>query len=192
MFAHKRVIVVLGLALVLITIAAACGPAPAQPIIVEGTPMVITATPGAEEEEITNPLIGSGQLDGNGIPTDFFSDIHVRRGFHYCFDWYTYIADFFQGEAVQSYSVIIPGMLGYDPNGQHYSYDTEQCAAELAQAWGGVLPDVGFRVQVAYNIGNTTRQAVAEILASELSAVNELYRVEGVGLPWPAFLPGQR
>jgi len=192
MFAHKRVIVVLGLALVLITIAAACGPAPVQTIIVEGTPMVITATPGAEEEEITNPLIGSGQLDGNGIPTDFFSDIHVRRGFNYCFDWDTYIADVFQGEAVQSYSVIIPGMLGYDPNGQHYSYDTEQCAAELAQAWGGVLPDVGFRVQVAYNIGNTTRQVVAEILASELSAVNELYRVEVVGLPWPAFLQAQR
>jgi len=192
MFAHKRVIVVLGLALVLITIAAACGPAPVQTIIVEGTPMVITATPGAEEEEITNPLIGSGQLDGNGIPTDFFSDIHVRRGFNYCFDWDTYIADVFQGEAVQSYSVIIPGMLGYDPNGQHYSYDTEQCAAELAQAWGGVLPEVGFRVQVAYNIGNTTRQVVAEILASELSAVNELYRVEVVGLPWPAFLQAQR
>jgi len=192
MFAHKRVIVVLGLALVLITIAAACGPAPVQTIIVEGTPMVITATPGAEEEEITTPLIGSGQLDGNGIPTDFFSDIHVRRGFNYCFDWDTYIADVFQGEAVQSYSVIIPGMLGYDPNGQHYSYDTEQCAAELAQAWGGVLPEVGFRVQVAYNIGNTTRQVVAEILASELSAVNELYRVEVVGLPWPAFLQAQR
>ena len=192
MFAHKRVIVVLGLALVLITIAAACGPAPVQTIIVEGTPMVITATPGAEEEEITNPLIGSGQLDGNGIPTDFFSDIHVRRGFNYCFDWDTYIADVFQGEAVQSYSVIIPGMLGYDPNGQHYSYDTEQCAAELAQAWGGVLPETGFRVQVAYNIGNTTRQVVAEILASELSAVNELYRVEVVGLPWPAFLQAQR
>jgi len=192
MFAHKRVIVVLGLALVLITIAAACGPAPVQTVIVAGTPMVITATPGAEEEEITNPLIGSGQLDGNGIPTDFFSDIHVRLGFNYCFDWDTYIADVFQGEAVQSYSVIIPGMLGYDPNGQHYSYDPEQCAAELAQAWGGVLPETGFRVQVAYNIGNTTRQVIAEIMAENLSSVNELYRVEVVGLPWPAFLQAQR
>src|SRR3972149_10991714 len=158
MFSHKRVIVVLGLALVLITIAAACGPAPVQTVIVAGTPMVITATPEAEEEAITNPLIGSGQLDGNGIPTDFFSDIHVRRGFNYCFDWDTYIRDVFQGEAVQSYSVILPGMLGYDPNGQHFAYDPEQCAAEMAQAWGGVLPETGFRVQIAYNIGNTSRQ----------------------------------
>jgi ABC-type transport system substrate-binding protein len=192
MFSNKRVIVALGLALILGMIAAACGPAPVQTVIVAGTPMVITATPGPVEEEITNPLIGSGQLDGNGIPTDFFSDIHVRRGFNYCFDWDTYINDVFQGEAVQSYSVIIPGMLGYDPNGQHFSYDPDQCAAELAQAWGGVLPDVGFRVQAAYNIGNTTRQTVAQILAQNLNAVNENYVVEVVGLPWPAFLQAQR
>ncbi len=192
MFSHKRVIVALGLALVLGMIAAACGPAPVQTVIVAGTPMVITATPAAEEEPITNPLIGSGQLDGNGIPTDFFSDIHVRRGFNYCFDWETYINDVFQGEAVQSYSVIIPGMLGYNAEGQHFSYDPEQCGAELAQAWGGVLPEIGFRVQAAYNIGNTTRQTVAEILAENLNAVSENYVVETVGLPWPAFLQAQR
>jgi ABC-type transport system substrate-binding protein len=190
MFSHKRVIVVLGLALVLITLAAACGPAPVQTVIVAGTPVVITATP--EEEAVTNPLIGSGQLDGNGIPPDFFSDIHVRRGFNYCFDWDTYINDVFQGEAVQVTGVILPGMLGYDPNGSHYYYDPDACAAELAQAWGGVLPDVGFRVQAAYNIGNTTRQTIAEILAQNLNAVNEKYVVETVGLPWPAFLQAQR
>jgi ABC-type transport system substrate-binding protein len=192
MISQKRVSVVIGLLVSLSMLLAACGAPAVETIIVEGTPMVITATPEPEEEEVTNPLIGSGQLDGNGIPTDFFSDIHVRRAFNYCFDWDTYIRDVFNGEGVQSYSVIIPGMLGYDANGQHYSYDSEQCAAELEQAWGGVLPEVGFRVQIAYNIGNTTRMNVAQILASELSAINELYRVEVVGLPWPAFLQAQR
>jgi ABC-type transport system substrate-binding protein len=154
--------------------------------------MVITATPEPEEEPITNPLIGSGQLDGNGIPTDFFSDIHVRRGFNYCFDWDTYIQDVWQGEAVQVSGVILPGMLGYDPEGARYTFDLEKCGEELAQAWGGVLPEVGFRVQAAYNIGNTTRQTIAEILASNLNAVSENYVVETVGLPWPAFLQAQR
>src|SRR3989304_4837372 len=106
MFAHKRVIVVLGLALVLITIAAACGPAPVQTIIVEGTPMVITATPGAEEEEITNPLIGSGQLDGNGIPTDFFSFMASGRRFRRYCHWHRYHAAARHRAPVQSYSVI--------------------------------------------------------------------------------------
>jgi ABC-type transport system substrate-binding protein len=171
---------------------AACGAPAVETIIVEGTPMVITATPEPEEEPITNPLIGSGQLDGNGIPTDFFSDIHVRRGFTYCFDWETYINDVFQGEAVQVTGVILPGMLGYDPEGAQYTFDLEKCGEELAQAWGGVLPEVGFRVQAAYNIGNTTRQTIAEILASNLNLVSENYVVETVGLPWPAFLQAQR
>ena len=46
--------------------------------------------------------VGSGRLDGNGIPLDFFSDIHIRRAFAYCFDWDVYISDVFDGEAVQS------------------------------------------------------------------------------------------
>ncbi len=33
-----------------------------------------------------NPNIGSGKLDGQGIPADFFSDINVRLGFIYAWD----------------------------------------------------------------------------------------------------------
>ncbi|MGH2538881.1 MAG: hypothetical protein ACRDHL_15940, partial [Candidatus Promineifilaceae bacterium] len=64
----------------------------------------------------------------------------------------------------------------------------DACAAELEQAWGGVLPETGFRFQVAYNSGNVTRQAVAEILQDSLSQINELNQVEVIGLPWPTFL----
>jgi len=38
-----------------------------------------------------NTYIASGTLDGNGIPTDFFTDMDVRKGFNYAFDWETYI-----------------------------------------------------------------------------------------------------
>jgi peptide/nickel transport system substrate-binding protein len=47
-------------------------------------------------------------------------------------------------------------------------------------------------MQVAYNTGNTTRQTVAEIMASNLSAVNEKFQIEVIGLPWPTFLRNQR
>jgi ABC-type transport system substrate-binding protein len=194
MYANKRLMIALGLIVSLSMILAACAQQPAviQTVVVQGTPMVITATPGPTEEAVTNPLIGSGQLDGNGIPPDFFSDIHVRKAFNYCFDWDTYIKDVFQGDAVQSYSVIIPGMLGYDPNGKHYSFDPDQCTAEMKQAWDGKVWDTGFRVQIAYNIGNTTRQTVAEILAENLAAINDKFVIETIGLPWPAFLQAQR
>ncbi|WP_229776788.1 ABC transporter substrate-binding protein, partial [Deinococcus ruber] len=45
-------------------------------------------------EDIQNPaLLGSGKLDGQGIPANFFSDVNVRQGFSYAFDDTTYIRD---------------------------------------------------------------------------------------------------
>ncbi len=147
------------------------------------TDMFMTFDVGAE-----SPYIGSGQLDGNGIPPNFFSDIHVRKAMNYCFDYDTYIAEALNGEGVRNNGPIILGMLGYNEDGPYYPYDPEQCAAELAQAWDGQLPEIGFRFQVGYNTGNTTRQTVCEILQAELGAINELYQVECIGLPWPTFL----
>jgi peptide/nickel transport system substrate-binding protein len=136
----------------------------------------------------SNPYIGSGQLDGNGVPADFFSDIHVRRAFAQVFDYDTYIADGLNGDGVRNNGPIILDMLGYNPNGPMWEYNPDAAAAELAQAWGGVLPDIGFRLQVTFNTGNTVRQTVAAILQNELASINAKYRVEIVGLPWPTLL----
>jgi peptide/nickel transport system substrate-binding protein len=135
-----------------------------------------------------SPYIGSGQLDGNGIPTDFFADINVRRAMHYCFDYDTYIAEAQNGLGVRTNGPIIRDMLGYNEDGPMYEYDLDACAAELEQAHGGVLPEVGFRVTVAFNTGNTARQVAGEMLQSALGSINPLYQVDILGLPWPTFL----
>ncbi|RMG97957.1 MAG: ABC transporter substrate-binding protein [Chloroflexi bacterium] len=135
-----------------------------------------------------SPYIGSGQLDGNGIPTDFFSDIHVRKAFNYCMDYDTYIQEALNGEGVRNNGPIIQGMLGYNPDGPMYEFDLDKCAEEMAMAWDGVLPEVGFRLQIAYNTGNETRQTVAEILQSSFASINDKYQIDIVGLPWPTFL----
>jgi peptide/nickel transport system substrate-binding protein len=142
----------------------------------------------ATDEQGNNPYIGSGQLDGNGIPADFFSDIDVRKAFNYCFDYDTYIADALNGEGVRNTGVIIQDMLGYNPDQEVYNFDLAKCEEHLAKAWGGVLPETGFRLQVAFNTGNTARQTVAEILQTNLGSINEKYQVETVGLPWPTLL----
>jgi len=144
-----------------------------------------------------NPYIGSGKLDGNGIPPDFFSDVHIRKAFNYCFDWDTYIQDALVGEAIQSVGLELPGMPGYDVNGPKYSYDLDKCAeefqaAELTGENGETVWDVGFRFQAAFNTGNVSRQTVAEILQANLSEVNDKFVVEILGLPWPTFLQAQR
>jgi peptide/nickel transport system substrate-binding protein len=148
----------------------------------------------------TSNYVGSGKLDGNGIPLDFFSDVHIRKGFAYSFDWDTYISDVFDGEAVQQPVLARAGMPGYDANAPVYTLDLDKAAEEfkLADADHDGVPagddpegdiwTTGFRLQALYNQGNTSRQAISEILAANLATVNELFSVETVGLPWPTFL----
>lgn len=140
-----------------------------------------------------NSFIGSGQLDGDGIPADFFSDEHVRRAFAYCFDYETYLNDVLQGEGVRAPTLMLPGMSGYDEDAPQYTYDIEKCREELqASTWvsedGTQLYDLGFRFSAVYNVGNTQRQTIAEIIQSGMQEAGTQFVVEVVGLPWPAFL----
>ena len=152
-----------------------------------------------EVDEDSN-YVGSGRLDGNGIPLKFFSDVHIRRAFAYCFDWDVYISDIFDGEAVQSPVIPLTGMPGYQADMPTYSYDPINCESEfkLADLDNDGIPagndpegDVwttGFRLQALYNQGNTSRQTIADILANNVASINNLFVIETVGLPWPTFL----
>ena len=140
------------------------------------------------QDEGINPYIGSGQLDGNGIPPDFFTDIHVRKALNYCFDYDAFISDAQNGEGIRNNGPIILGMLGYNPDGPMYEYDTQKCADEMALAWDGKVAETGFRVQMAYNTGNVARQTACAILQSNLASVNSAYQIECIGLPWPTML----
>jgi ABC-type transport system substrate-binding protein len=168
---------------------------------------VITSTPvtetGEVEDVVMNPYLGSNKLDGNGVPKNFFEDVHVRKGFAYAFDWDAVVDQLFSGEAMQSKVLPLPGMPGYDPDASFYSYDLEKSAAEFKLADvdqdgipAGEDPDdiweMGFRLQMLYNAGNTTRQTYGEILQESLSLVNEKFSVEILGLPWPSYLAAQR
>jgi peptide/nickel transport system substrate-binding protein len=141
-------------------------------------------------------FIGSGKLDGQGVPPDFFSDIHVRKAFNYCFDYDTYIKDVFLGEGEKSKALSLPGQIGYEGSPPQ-EYDLQKCADEFkASTWkaedGTSLWDTGFYMQLAYNAGNTGRQSAAEILAANLQQVNPNFFVAPVAMPWPAFLQARR
>jgi len=140
-----------------------------------------------------NNFIGSGKLDGDGIPPDFFSDVHVRRAFNYCFDFDTLANEVMQGEAKRAPVLMLPGMIGYDENAPQYTYNIEKCKEELkASTWksedGTQLFDLGFRMSAVYNVGNTLRQTIAELLQAGLQEAGSQFVVEVVGLPWPTFL----
>ncbi len=134
-----------------------------------------------------NPFLGSGKLDGNGVPPDFFSDINVRKAFNYCFDWEAFIQDYHEGEAVQNVGVLIPGMIGYDPDGPKYSFDLEKCKEHIELAWDGKLEENGFRLQFPYISVSKLGQTVAQILQSGFQQVDPKYEIELVGLAQHSF-----
>ena len=138
-----------------------------------------------------NSLMGSGKLDGQGIPADFFSDQHVRLAFNYCFDRDTYIKDVYQGEAIPHRGPIISGLPGYDEKSTIYNYDTDKCKAELDQAWGGQVKDKGFTLTLAYNSGNNNRRIAMELLRDGLEKAyggsQGKITVSIVSMAWPAY-----
>jgi peptide/nickel transport system substrate-binding protein len=153
-----------------------------------------------------NNFMGSGTLDGNGVPPNFFSDDHVRHAFAYCFNYDVYLNDVLLGEADRSHGVMLPGMDGYQDDAPVYEYDPAKCEAEFkASMWKQVdgewqpapdgdvsLWDTGFRLTIAYNTGNTSRMTMAQIFQNEMAAMNENFIIEVTGIPWPTYLKNQR
>jgi peptide/nickel transport system substrate-binding protein len=140
-----------------------------------------------------NAKVGSGQLDGKGIPPDFFADIHVRKAFSYCYDADTVIKEVFRGEGKQRLGPIIEGHLGFKADQARYSFNLDQCAAEFKasthkSADGKSLWDTGFFMQHPYTTGNDSARTEAQILKDSLEKVNSKFKVELVEQTWPSIL----
>jgi peptide/nickel transport system substrate-binding protein len=136
--------------------------------------------------------IGSGELNGYGVPPDFFSDIHVRKAFNYAFNWQAYIGGFLGGKAIQRRGPIPAGMLGYTAAQPVYSYNPALALQEINQAWGGAVSQYGFTLTLAYNTGNLQRRTVLENLKAGVEALNPKFHIQVIELDWPTFLADQR
>jgi peptide/nickel transport system substrate-binding protein len=131
----------------------------------------------------TNSFIGSGQLDGNGIPPDFFGDEHVRRALDFCFDGERFVELALDGDGRPAQGLL---PIYYDNAGNDLprspTADLQACAEELAVAWETLLPATGFRFQIPFESGNERQQTAALLLQEGLNGVNPNYKVEIVGL----------
>jgi|GEM_PF-1327948 len=127
-----------------------------------------------------NDLIGSGKFDGNGIPPDFFGNIHVRRAFAYCFNYQTYLDQVMAGEGVRSLNLMLPGMVGYNPDTPVNDYDRARCEDEFKQAIfdGQSVWDKGFNLTIGYSKNSLVRKTIAEIFQNELTSLNSKFRIQ--------------
>jgi peptide/nickel transport system substrate-binding protein len=137
---------------------------------------------------VANPDIGSGRLDGNGIPPDFFTDPDVRKGFAYAFDYEALRHDTFGDTAARAVSPIPPGVFGADPKAPHYDYDPKKAEAHLRKAWGGRLWKNGFKFTATYNTGGEVRQSAAVILKKGVERLNPKFRIDLRALDWANFV----
>lgn len=140
-------------------------------------------------------FIGSGQLDGNGIPPNFFTDIHVRRAFSYAFDYAAYDAfneDFYGGPTIRATGPIPKPLMGYDPAQSPYAYDPVLAMQEFSQAWGGQVVANGFRMTIGYDEGNSVRELFAQTIKTGIEALSPNFHVDVVEMPWGDFLPHLR
>jgi peptide/nickel transport system substrate-binding protein len=139
-----------------------------------------------------NDRLGSGKLDGAGIPPDFFTDVHVRKAFSYIFDYDTYIDQVMMGEATQPVGVIPPAVPYYNPDQEKYTYDLDKALEEFKLAWDGEVWKNGFYMRLDYNAGNEGRKTGCEMIRDALMKIDVRFNVEVRGIPWANYLDDNR
>jgi peptide/nickel transport system substrate-binding protein len=135
-----------------------------------------------------NADIGSGKLDGNGIPANFFSDIHVRRAFAYLVDRQAFIDQAYRGKGRVANGPIPFGMLGYAPRGKWYEVSKDKAIAEFKEAWGGQVWDKGFKFTLSFNTGNIARQTLTQMVKEAVEGLNPKFKIDTRGITWSTYL----
>ncbi len=135
-----------------------------------------------------NSYVGSGKLDGNGIPSDFFANEDVRKAFSYLFPYKQYIQQAWNGMAMQPNSAIIKGLPGYDPNLPLYEQNMSKAMEYFKKAYNGELWQKGFKFTAVYNTGNSIRELALQALSNDARILNPKFQINVVGETWSSFL----
>jgi len=135
--------------------------------------------------------IGSGKLDGEGIPPDFFSDINVRKAFMHAFDRDLYREDVLQNIDSVPTNPNVPG-LPYAIDVPVYEYDLEKAAEYMKKAWGGEVWEKGFKMIITHNTGNVKREGAALMLAENVMSLNPKFQIEVQNVEWKDYLVNYR
>ena len=135
-----------------------------------------------------NPLVGSGKLDGNGIPGDFFTDKDVRMAFASAFDHDAYINDVLKGYGRNPVTPIPYGLAFKNESLEGHDFDLDKAEEHMKKAHGGAVWENGFKMEILYNEGNTERQVAAKMMAENIMSLNDKFEITTRAVPWPDYL----
>jgi peptide/nickel transport system substrate-binding protein len=119
----------------------------------------------------------SGTFNESGIPLDFFTDINIRKGFAYAFNYSQFIDEVFGGDVYQPATPFLPELPFYDPTVQKYSTNLTAAAEHIGSAWNGSLWTNGFNFTVCCLDGDLTTQRFYEILETNIESLNPKFHV---------------
>ncbi len=136
-----------------------------------------------------NHFIGSGKLDGNGIPPDFFANKDVRMGFEYLFPHKAYIDSIWYGQAITPNGALPSIVLGYDSKvPPAYHQNLAKATEYFKKAYNGELWEKGFKFTVVYNTGNDQRRVACEMLKAYARKINPKFKIVIENELWSSFL----
>lgn len=135
-------------------------------------------------DDTDNPALGSGQLDGKGIPPDFFADIDVRKGFNYAQNYDALLKQVLLDKTVQSRGPTVRGIMGYRPDSPIYTYDPAKATEHFKKAFGGKLWETGFTFTAYVQEGTPQGTAALSALQQGLQRINPKFRMQIQSLPW--------
>ena len=135
-----------------------------------------------------NPDVGSGQLDGQGIPANFFDDKDLRQAFLYAFDYDGFLQQSMEGRGQRAIGPAPQGLVAQDDTFKRYGFDLKKAEDHFKKAWGGRVWDKGFKFTITYNTSGEMRQIAAEILKRNVEKLNPKFQIDLRGVTWPAFL----
>ncbi len=135
-----------------------------------------------------NPDVGSGALDGKGIPGNFFADADVRKGFSYAFDYDAFLSQAMEGRGSRAIAPAPAELVDYGSNAPRYNFDLKKAKEHFQKAWGGEVWEKGFVLTITYNTGSVARQMAAEMLKRNVESLNPKFKVDVRGVMWASFL----
>ena len=138
-----------------------------------------------------NPSIGSGKLDGEGIPPDFFSDINVRKAFMHAYDGDTFLKEVLNDLGSLPGTPLISG-LAYKKDMPMYAFDLKKSEAYMKKAWGGKVWEKGFKMIITHNTGREEREAAALMLKENIESLNPKFQIEVRNVDWKDYMPAIR
>lgn len=132
--------------------------------------------------------VGTGSLDGAGVPGNFFQDDFVRKGFAHAFDQETVIRDVLNGRSTRPATPVHAGLPFHDDNIEGVRFDLALAEEAFKQAFDGELWEKGFSLDCIHNDGNVRRQTSCEVLANNLAQINPKFVVNVAATPFSVFL----